>query len=102
VESNRGNAAKCGSPEEIKYCAHRFQGCISQNGYLCLHAGPTCQPIDSNGRRFVVREWLENGQRFTTRDFLTDSTGIPMRPVIDAEKMNAALAMVAELRGHRV
>lgn len=92
------NASECGSPiprleakgnetannhasqENIIFCAHRGHGCISENGYRCLN-GPVCQPVDANGRRFVVFEWIENGQRLATRHYLDDTNGIPLRRV---------------------
>jgi len=78
VESIEGNANNHESSEEMKFCAHRGHGCISQNGYLCFQTGP-CQPMDSNGRRFVVHEWIENGQRLATRHHLDDHNGIPLK-----------------------
>jgi len=66
------------SSEEINFCAHRNHGCISQQGYRCTN-GPVCNPCDSNGRRFVIFEWIENGQRLATRHYLDDANGIPLR-----------------------
>jgi hypothetical protein len=54
--------------EQIIYCAHRGHGCVSQNGYQCLH-GPKCEPVDRAGRRFTVWEWVDNGQRLATRRY---------------------------------
>lgn len=64
--------------EEMKFCAHRGHGCISQQGYRC-RGGPVCQPVDSDGRRFIIFEWIENGQRLATRHYLDDANGIPLR-----------------------
>ena len=87
-------------PQKDIYCAHRGHGCISQNGYLCFH-GPKCEPMDSNGRRFVVFEWIEDGQRLATRRYLDTivcaETG-ELAPVIDAEQANAALSLVQQLK----
>lgn len=62
--------------EEIKYCAHRGYACINQQGYRCLHAGP-CQPVDSEGRRFVLYHWIENGQRLAHRHYLNTAAPAP-------------------------
>jgi len=76
-------------------CPHRYSGCISQNGYMCTN-GPVCQPVDSNGRRFVVHEWIENGQRLSTREYLdygelAPPQKKPVADVIDSEAMNSRL-----------
>jgi len=92
VESE-GTANKSVS-QDVIYCAHRYHGCISQNGYLCLN-GQKCEPVDGNGRRFVVFEWLENGQPLAHRHYLDDIHGVPLKrcgPVIDADTQNAYLA----------
>lgn len=77
LESIAGNANERVSSEEIKFCAHINCGCISQSGYRCMKGGH-CQPVDSEGRRFVVQEWLDNGQRLTTRHFLDDFNCVPL------------------------
>ena len=63
VESNEGNAGIVSDSEQFKPCPHRYCGCISQNGYVCLHTGP-CEPVDENGRRFAVSYTKEAGQTF--------------------------------------
>jgi len=63
VESNEGNAGIVSDSEQFKPCPHRYCGCISQNGYVCLHNGP-CEPVDENGRRFAVSYTKEAGQTF--------------------------------------
>ena len=107
-------------------CPHRYCGCISQNGYMCLHNGP-CEPIDSRGRWFAVMYSTdENGQMFMHREYrqqpvavsragdkcLCGQIGGPAcmcQPedhagrgacgrIIDSDAANAALALVAELR----
>lgn len=62
-------AGTASDSEQFKPCQHPGHGCISQNGYGCLHDGPVCQPMDNNGREFTIREWIEDGTRMTTRDF---------------------------------
>jgi hypothetical protein len=58
---------------DMKKCEHPNVGCISQCGYKCLHTGP-CEPVDVLcGKRFTVREWVEDGTRMTARDFITDA-----------------------------
>jgi hypothetical protein len=49
-------------------CPHRYCGCISQNGYLCLHNGP-CEPIDERGRWFAISYTMEHGQMFMHREY---------------------------------
>lgn len=108
--------------EEMKFCAYRGHGCIHQYGYRCAHNGP-CEPVDSDGRRFVVFAWLENGQPLATRHYLDDINGVPLKQgnkavcagtcmcqpenhggrgacgkVIDADEANKAIALVKELR----
>ena len=91
-----GTANSTESQENIFFCAHRGHGCISQNGYRCLH-GPVCEPVDDQGRRFVVFHWLEKGQPLATRYYLTGKP--PMAGIIDSDEANKALRMVAMLRG---
>ena len=59
-----------------RVCCHRGQGCISQNGYLCLNT--KCEPIDEKGRRFMVISWMEDGQPFTAKHYLTQGEGVPV------------------------
>ncbi len=69
-----------------KPCPHRYCGCISQNGYMCLHRGP-CDPCDENGRRFTVSYIVVDGQRLMCRDFGKKKTlvlGVPNQ-IIDAD-----------------
>ena len=63
------SADNSGSQEKVYFCAHRGHGCISQQGYRCTH-GPKCEPVDAQGRRFVVFHWIENGQPLATRHYL--------------------------------
>jgi len=77
VQSKGTTTANKNVPQEnIVFCAHRGHGCISQQGYRCLH-GPKCEPVDSDGRRFQIFEWIENGQRLATRYYLPKSEGVP-------------------------
>lgn len=88
-----------GTQENLIFCAHRGHGCISQNGYLCLH-GPKCEPIDDRGRRFAVFHWIENGQPLATRRYLDQGELAPRKPVADvycADTMQAQAE--ARIRG---
>lgn len=123
-EGIAGSAVQCVSQENInqRFCAYRGHGCIHQYGYRCAHNGP-CEPVDSDGRRFVVFAWLENGQPLATRHYLDDINGMPLKQgnkavcagtcmcqpenhggrgacgkVIDADEANKAIALVKELR----
>lgn len=78
-------------PQEIiSFCCHRGHGCTSQSGYRCLK-GKACEPADSNGRRFVVYEWLQDGQRLATRQYLDDVNGI----TIPAQKKIAPILVAS-------
>jgi hypothetical protein len=101
-------------------CPHRYCGCISQNGYLCLNDGP-CEPIDERGRWFAISYTMEHGQMFMHREYRPmpvaangnkavcgnrcmcqpeDHAGKgACGKIIDAEAANAALALVAQVRG---
>lgn len=76
-------------------CEQRGIGCISQNGYMCLHSGP-CQPVDSNGDLFVVVSSILDGHRVNSRRFVAVRA---QADIIDAEEANAALMMVEQLKG---
>lgn len=94
VES-AGSTSIVSEQDDMKVCPHRYCGCISQNGYTCTNPGP-CDPVNENGRRFVVFECLENGQPLAHRHYLDDVNGVPLKkrcgPVIDADIQNAYLA----------
>ena len=66
--SHEGDAGIESDSEQIKECPHRYCGCISQNGYLCLHNGP-CEPIDERGRWFAISYTMEHGQMFMHREY---------------------------------
>jgi hypothetical protein len=67
---NEGTGTACieSDSEYFKPCPHRYCGCISQNGYLCLHNGP-CEPIDERGRWFAISYTMEHGQMFMHREY---------------------------------
>lgn len=88
---NEGNGCTVGTDFEqpkIRTCPHRYAGCISQNGYLCLH-DKTCEPIDAAGRRFAVSYSVENGQTFMTRTYERKAPG----RILDADTLQAAATM---------
>jgi hypothetical protein len=118
---DQGNAGIESDSEYFKECPHRYAGCISQNGYLCLHNGP-CEPIDERGRWFAVMYSTdENGQTYMHREYRQQPVAVKgnkavcgnrcmCQPedhagkgacgkIIDADAANAALALVAQVRG---
>ena len=77
-------------------CPHRYCGCISQNGYLCLHEGP-CQPLDEHGRRFAVSYTKETGQTFMHKTLIPITRGphgkrMEIPAVMSADDLQAELA----------
>lgn len=83
--------------KNIKVCPHRFNGCISQNGYVCLHDGP-CEPVDHQGRKFrVIMVRTADGHEIWGRDFerlaasiIDADAEIAKTPFADAKPFNPA------------
>jgi hypothetical protein len=81
----------------VPKCPHRYQGCISQSlGGNCTHWPAPCDPLDEDGRRFKVSYFVENGQTFTVKTY--EPQPRQLMPIVDAEKCNRALALVASIR----
>jgi hypothetical protein len=74
-----GTADQVSEQEQIKVCPHQNAGCISQNGYLCLHNGP-CEPIDNRGRWFAVMYSTdENGQTYMHREYRQQPVAVSVK-----------------------
>lgn len=88
---NEGNGSTVGTDFEqpkIRTCPHRYAGCISQNGYLCLH-DKSCEPIDAAGRRFSVSYSVEDGQTYMIRTYVRKAPG----SILDADTLQATATM---------
>ena len=94
--AGEGSAGTNSEQQQVKTCPHRYAGCISQNGYLCLHTGP-CDPVDNEGRRFTVSYiYGENGERAMSRVYRKESSVIDANTRQAAAVMNGAAAAIQD------
>jgi hypothetical protein len=65
-------------------CKYPGSQCISRNGTECAFSdAEICQPMDEKGKRYQIREWVEDGTKMTAK--------VP--PVVDTTHCTSCKAM---------
>ncbi|MFA5378082.1 MAG: hypothetical protein WC455_20185 [Dehalococcoidia bacterium] len=92
MPTKNDDAKEIGSQENIKVadriCPYPDHGCVSQNGRHCFHN--RCQPVDDQGRRFLIITDVQDGQTFTHTRYLPERV---MARIIDVVQCNGCPAL---------